>query len=491
MASANGERQARHFIFGFRGTFFAALLISVLAPFSAVPAFARAAPESFADLAERLSPAVVNISTSQLLQPGDMTIPGVPPGSPLNDFFEEFLEQQQGARPQRVQSLGSGFVIDADGVVITNNHVIEGADKIEVTFTDGTTLPATVAGTDPKTDIAVLKVKSDRKLPFVELGDSNTARVGDWVIAIGNPFGLGGSVTAGIVSALNRDIHAGNYDDFIQTDAAINRGNSGGPLFDMSGRVVGVNSAIISPSGASVGIGFAVPTSTVKPVVAQILKYGETRRGWLGVRIQSVTPEIAESLGLGRGRGALVAGVNPGGPADEAGIEPGDIILAFDGKNISTMRDLPRVVAEAEIGATVDVQLFRNGDTLTRKVEVARLEDEEVAPTEIPGPAGSSPQTTVVLGLALADLNDDLRQRFGVPKETAGALITDVDPLSAAAEKGIRPGEIIVEVAQRPVSSAADVEKIVQSEEKAGRNSVLFRLSLAGEIRFVALRLGG
>lgn len=491
MVSTNGERRARYLGFGFRGAFLAAFLLSVLAPVSALPAFARAAPESFADLAERLSPAVVNISTSQVLQPGDMSIPGVPPDSPLNDFFDEFLEQQQGGRPQRVQSLGSGFVIDADGVVITNNHVIEGADKIEVTFTDGTTLPATVAGTDPKTDIAVLRVKSDKKLPFVELGDSNTARVGDWVVAIGNPFGLGGSVTAGIVSALNRDIHAGNYDDFIQTDAAINRGNSGGPLFDMSGRVVGVNSAIISPSGASVGIGFAVPTSTVKPIVAQILKYGETRRGWLGVRIQSVTPEIAESLGLGRARGALIAGVNPDGPADEAGIEPGDIILAFDGKNISTMRDLPRVVAEAEIGATVDVQLFRNGDTLTREVEVARLEDEEVTPAEVPGPAGSSPQKTIVLGLALADLNDDLRERFGVPEGTAGALITDVDPLSAAAEKGIRPGEIVVEVAQRPVSSAADVEKIVQSEEKAGRNSVLFRLSLAGEIRFVALRLGG
>ncbi|MEP1219264.1 MAG: DegQ family serine endoprotease [Parvibaculum sp.] len=455
------------------------------------PAFARSAPDSFADLAERLSPAVVNISTSQVLDPREMEIPGVPEDSPLNDFFDEFLEQQQGGRPQRVQSLGSGFVIDPDGIVITNNHVIDGADRIEVTFIDGTTLPAEVEGTDPKTDLAVLRVKSDKKLPYVELGDSDKARVGDWVIAIGNPFGLGGTVTAGIISALNRDIHAGNYDDFIQTDAAINRGNSGGPLFDLDGRVVGVNSAIISPSGASVGIGFAVPTSTVKPIVDQILKYGETRRGWIGVRIQTVTPEIAESLGLGTARGALVAGVSPGGPAAAAGLETGDIVLAFDGRNIETMRDLPRVVAEATIGSSADVQIFRDGETLTRRIEVARLEneDDETPETSETEPAG--PEKTVVLGLGLSELNDDLRRRFGVSDETEGVLVTDVDPLSAAAEKGVRPGDVIVQVAQRAVSSPEDVEAIVLSEEKSGRNSVLLRLSAGGNIRFVALRLGG
>jgi serine protease Do len=415
----------------------------------------------------------------------------VPEDSPLNDFFDEFLEQQQGGRPQRVQSLGSGFVIDPDGIVITNNHVIDGADRIEVTFIDGTTLPAEVEGTDPKTDLAVLRVKSDKKLPYVELGDSDKARVGDWVIAIGNPFGLGGTVTAGIISALNRDIHAGNYDDFIQTDAAINRGNSGGPLFDLDGRVVGVNSAIISPSGASVGIGFAVPTSTVKPIVDQILKYGETRRGWIGVRIQTVTPEIAESLGLGTARGALVAGVSPGGPAAAAGLETGDIVLAFDGRNIETMRDLPRVVAEATIGSSADVQIFRDGETLTRRIEVARLEneDDETPETSETEPAG--PEKTVVLGLGLSELNDDLRRRFGVSDETEGVLVTDVDPLSAAAEKGVRPGDVIVQVAQRAVSSPEDVEAIVLSEEKSGRNSVLLRLSAGGNIRFVALRLGG
>ena len=488
MALTGGEgNRRRHVILALAGP----LLATLFAAFIVSPAAARGAPDSFADLAERLSPAVVNISTSQVLDPGDMAIPGVPEDSPLNDFFDEFMEQQQGPRPQRVQSLGSGFVIDPKGIVITNNHVIEGADKIEVTFIDGTTLPATVKGSDPKTDLAVLEVVSDKPLPYVELGDSERIRVGDWVVAIGNPFGLGGSVTAGIVSALNRDIHAGNYDDFIQTDAAINRGNSGGPLFDMQGRVVGVNSAIISPSGASVGIGFAVPTSTVKPVVEQIMKYGETRRGWIGVRIQSVTPEIAESLGLGVARGALVAGVSPDGPASAAGIETGDIVLAFNGRTINAMRDLPRVVAEADIGATVDVQLFRDGETLTRKIEVGRLEDEEEKVAQSAPKDEPVEKTTVVLGLSLSALNDDLRRRFGVPAETEGVLVTDVDPLGAAIEKGVRPGDVIVEVAQRPVSTPADVERIVMSEEKGGRKSVLLRISAAGDIRFVALRLGG
>lgn len=492
MMLTGGEAKTRQ---EFTSLFAAALLLGMTAFLTAFslssPAFARGAPDSFADLAERLSPAVVNISTSQVLDPGDMAIPGVPEDSPLNEFFDEFLEQQQGARPQRVQSLGSGFLIDPKGIVITNNHVIDGADKIEVTFIDGTTLPATIKGADPKTDLAVLEIKSDKELPYVELGDSERIRVGDWVIAIGNPFGLGGSVTAGIVSALNRDIHAGNYDDFIQTDAAINRGNSGGPLFDMEGRVVGVNSAIISPSGASVGIGFAVPTSTVKPIVEQILKYGETRRGWIGVRIQSVTPEIAESLGLGVARGALVAGVSPDGPAAAAGIETGDIVLAFDGQTISAMRDLPRVVAEATIGSTVDIQLFRGGETLTRKIEIERLvdEEEEVASAETDQAPGA--KATVVLGLSLAELDSDLRRRFGVAEDTQGVLVTDVDPLSAAAEKGLRPGDVVAEVAQRAVVTPADVERIVLAEEKGGRSSVLLRLVTGGETRFIALRLGG
>lgn len=465
--------------------------LAALILFSAVHAVARPAPNGFADLAERLSPAVVNISTSHVLNPREMEIPGLPEDSPLNDFFEEFLEQQRRGGPQRVQSLGSGFVIDPDGIVITNNHVIDGADRIEITFIDGTTLPAVVAGTDPKTDLAVLRVESDKPLPHVELGDRSRLRVGDWVIAIGNPFGLGGTVTAGIVSALNRDIYAGNYDDFIQTDAAINRGNSGGPLFNLDGEVVGVNSAIISPSGASVGIGFAVPASTVKPIVAQILEYGETRRGWIGVRIQTVTPEIADSLGLGSTRGALVAGVSADGPAAAAGLEPGDVILAFGGRNIATMRDLPRVVAEAEIGSTVEMQIFRDGETLTRKIEVAQLEEEDAEEAAAEDAETHEAAATVVLGLGLAALDEDLRRRFDVEDNLAGVIVIEVDPLSAAAEKGVRPGDVIAQVAQRAVSSPEDVKRIVESEEKAGRNSVLLRLVTRGETRFVALRLGG
>ncbi|MEX1153535.1 Do family serine endopeptidase, partial [Parvibaculum sp.] len=429
-----------------------------------------AAPDSFAALAERLSPAVVNISTSQVLDAGRQPIPGVPEDSPLNDFFKDFMEQQ-GQRPQRVQSLGSGFVIDPSGVVVTNNHVIDGADKIEVIFMDGTTLPATLTGRDPKTDIAVLKVESRTPLPFVELGDSSKARVGDWVIAIGNPFGLGGTVTAGIISALNRDIHAGNYDDFIQTDASINRGNSGGPLFDMEGRVVGVNSAIISPSGASVGIGFAVPATTVRPIVDQILEHGETRRGWIGVRIQTVTPEIADSLGLAPVRGALIAGLDESGPAAAAGIETGDIVLSFDGRNIAAMRDLPRVVAETEVGKTVDVEIFRGERIIGVKVKVARLDESEDAPEERPTTETPAPARTVVLGISLAPLTAEARARFNLEADIEGVLVSDVDPLSAAAEKGVRPGDVIQQVAQRDVATPADVERIVQSEEKAGRST--------------------
>ncbi|WP_339834475.1 DegQ family serine endoprotease [uncultured Parvibaculum sp.] len=469
------------------------VVISLAAAFLTVfaaTAQAQGAPDSFADLAERLSPAVVNISTSQVLGSERQAIPGVPEDSPLNDFFKDFMEQQ-GQRPQRVQSLGSGFVIDPAGVIITNNHVIDGADRIEVVFMDGTTLPATLTGRDPKTDIAVLKVESQTPLPHVELGDSSRARVGDWVIAIGNPFGLGGTVTAGIISALNRDIHAGNYDDFIQTDASINRGNSGGPLFDMQGRVVGVNSAIISPSGASVGIGFAVPTSTVRPIVEQILEHGETRRGWIGVRIQTVTPEIADSLGLAPARGALIAGLSDDGPAAAAGIEPGDIVLSFDGRNIAAMRDLPRIVAETGIGRTVDVEIYRGGRTIGVKVTVARLDESEAAAAAPPADTAPAPARMVVLGLSLAELTATTREGFDIDPETRGVLVTDVDPLSGAAEKGVRPGDVIVQIAQRDVATPADVERIVAAEEKAGRNTVLLRLSSGGDLRFVALRLGG
>ncbi|HEX7776078.1 MAG TPA: Do family serine endopeptidase, partial [Parvibaculum sp.] len=458
-----------------RGGLMRAFLILVLGAglqVLAVSAEARSIPQGFADLSARLSPAVVNISTTQTIHENDDAAPGDDQAAPDDgqggddqaapddgqggdDQGDDDQQgdqgggDQQGQAPgqgqtEKVQSLGSGFVIDPSGTIVTNNHVIDGADKIDVTFTDGTTLPATVRGRDAKTDIAVLQVKTKLPLPYVKLGDSNKMRVGDWVMAIGNPFGLGGSVTAGIVSALNRDIHAGNYDDFIQTDAAINRGNSGGPLFNLDGEVIGMNTAIISPSGESVGIGFATPSSTIIPITAQIIKSGSIKRGWIGVRIQTVTPEIAETLGLSDLHGALVAGVTPGAPAEAAGIEAGDLITGFDGQAVREMRDLPRIVAETEVGKQVSVDLLRGGKKKTVQITVARLDDDKTAAkTE----AKKSPvvEKTQVLGLDLTALTDEAREHFKVKADVTGVLISDVSPSSAAADKGIRPGDVIVD----------------------------------------------
>ncbi len=365
------------------------LAAAALALAAAPSAAARPAPDSFSDLAARLSPSVVNISTSQKVdRPDAAEIPQFPPGSPFEDLFREYYENQQREGGSQTTSLGSGFIIDASGVIVTNNHVIEGADEITVNLQDGTSLKAALVGTDEKTDLAVLKVESAAPLPFVSFGDSDAVKVGDWVLAIGNPFGLGGTVTAGIVSARNRDIEAGPFDDFIQTDAAINRGNSGGPLFDMDGNVVGVNSAIISPSGGSIGIGFAIPSAIVKRTVDQLREFGETRRGWIGVRIQAVTPELAEGLGLDRARGALVAEVTAGGPAEAGGLQVRDVILAFDGKPVPDSRALPRLVAETEIGRTVTLDVWRDRQSMPLQVTLGRLEEAEAtaaaAPSETP-----------------------------------------------------------------------------------------------------------
>jgi serine protease Do len=465
----------------------AAMLFTLVLATTGGAGFARTAeadamPGSFADLAERLSPAVVNISTTQTAG-GEEGAPGPAP-------FDEFPGQRGGRGPQKVQSLGSGFVIDASGVIVTNNHVIADADRIDVTFADGTTLPARIKGRDEKTDIAVLKVDTAQPLAHVALGDSGKVRVGDWVMAIGNPFGLGGSVTAGIVSALNRDIHAGNYDDFIQTDAAINRGNSGGPLFALNGAVIGMNTAIISPTGESVGIGFAVPASTLAPVVAQILKYGETRRGWIGVRIQNVTKEIAGSLGLSGENGALVAGVTPGGPAAEAGIETGDVIVYFDGRKVREMRDLPRIVAETEIGRNVTAGLLRGGKRIDVEVKVVQLDEGRAEDAEKPAQKEPAATRARALGLDIVTLTPDLRRRFDIGADVSGVLVSGVAPSSAAAEKGVRPGDVIVEVAQRKVGAPGDVVASVAAEKQAGRKSVLLRLLAGGNLRFVAVPIG-
>ncbi len=459
-------------------------------------------PASVADLAEELLGAVVNISTSQNVKgteaPNAVPMPQLPEGSPFQDFFDDFFKNREGGGEggaQKVQSLGSGFVVDAEqGVVVTNNHVIADADEIEVNFSDGSKLKAELVGTDTKTDIAVLKVDPKLKtLTAVKFGDSSRIRIGDWVMAIGNPFGLGGTVTVGIVSARNRDINAGPYDDFIQTDAAINRGNSGGPLFNMEGEVIGINTAIISPSGGSIGIGFSIPSELAVGVVDQLRQFGETRRGWLGVRIQPVTDEIAESLAMATAKGALVAGIIKGGPVDNGTIQPGDVIIKFDGKNVDEMRDLPRVVAESPVGKAVDVVIVRKGVEQTVKVTLGRLEDGEKLASAEDGQESDGPgavATASVLGMTVGELTDETRKKFSVAAEVSGVLITEVTPNSLAAERGIVAGEVITEIAQESVSSPKDVmDRIGTLKEQGRKNALLMLSSKTGELRFVTLRM--
>lgn len=453
---------------------------------------ARPAPDGFADLAERLMPAVVNISTSQTVQQRRSRGPGAPP---FNDFFEEFFNQRRGGPSQpesrKVSSLGSGFVVDPKGIIITNNHVIEEADEITINFADGSKLPAELIGRDPKTDLAVLKVETKKRLPFVPLGDSEKARVGDWVIAIGNPFGLGGSLSAGIISAINRDINAGPYDSFIQTDAAINRGNSGGPLFNMKGEVIGVNSAIISPSGGSVGIGFSIPSNLATSVIAQLRQYGETRRGWLGVRIQAVTDELAESLSLGEARGALVSEVSPDGPADKGGVKVGDVIVTFDGKEVPTMRDLPRIVAETKIDKPVSVEVVRRGKSKKLSVVTGRLDEPDLAKAtqNNDAPKKNGNGEYMHSGLTLQNINPQSRRDFELGDKASGALVVDVDRSSAAFEAGIRAGDVIAEIDQQAVGSAKTAVEALQRAKQNGRKSVLIFVQSRGTVRFIALPL--
>jgi len=469
-------------------------LVLWLAAINADPA-AAAGPQSVADLAARLSPAVVNIATTTKASDSDaVPIPDLPPGSPFRQFFDEFLNKQrrgQQSVPRKVSSLGSGFVIDPSGVIVTNNHVIDGADQIEVNFPDGTNLAAKLVGIDKKTDLAVLRVKSDKPLPYVSFGDSTKLRVGDWVMAIGNPFGLGGSVTLGIVSARNRNINSGPYDDFIQTDAAINRGNSGGPLFDMDGNVVGINTAIISPSGGSIGIGFSIPSSTARSVIEQLVKYGETRRGWLGVRIQEVSPDLVQSLGLDRPRGALVADVTPTGPAQKAGIQPGDVIVKFNGQDIHEMRDLPRIVAETAVGTKVDVEVMRQGKLIDIPVELGRLESgEKLMKQQSQAPDANKDED--VLGMRLSPVTDELRTRYKIADNVEGAVIVAVAPGSAAADKRLQPGDVISEAGQHKVSAPVDVTKRVKELLAEGRSSILLlvlKSSHNGDPSFIALAL--
>ena len=469
------------------------------------PASARG-PEGIADVAEKVIDAVVNISTSQTVEAkgsdGKGAVPQLPPGSPFEEFFDDFFKNRRGGpggkgggdlQPHRTNSLGSGFIIDESGVVVTNNHVIADADEINVIMNDGTKIKAEIVGIDKKTDLAVLKFKPPRPLTAVKFGDSDKLRLGDWVVAIGNPFSLGGTVTAGIVSAKNRDISSGPYDSYIQTDAAINRGNSGGPLFNLDGEVIGVNTLIISPSGGSIGIGFAVPSKTVAGVVDQLRQFGELRRGWLGVRIQTVTDEIAESLNIKPARGALVAGVDDKGPAKPAGIEPGDVVVKFDGHDIKDPKDLSRIVADTAVGKEVDVLVIRKGQEETHKVTLGRLDDNEKvqqAAAKSDDQPVDRPVTQKALGLDLATLNKDLRTRYKIKDSVKGVVITSVDATSDAADKRLSAGDVIVEVAQEAVSSGADIKKRVDQLKKDGKKSVLLLVANGdGELRFVALSL--
>lgn len=502
---------------------------------------------NIADLVDKLLPAVVEISVES--KPGEAggasPTSQAPPDSPFKDFFDQFLKKKQGQNGDNgggdkaptdktpndksggdqggadkgqsdkgqsdkgggdngngptipdervVNSMGSGFIVDASGLIVTNNHVVEGATSIQVHMQDGTIMKAELVGRDPKTDIAVIRVKPDKPLPTVGFADSDKLRIGEWAIAIGNPFGLGGSVSLGIISARNRDINAGPYDDYIQTDAAINKGNSGGPLFNLNGDVVGVNTAIFSPSGGSVGIGFSVPANTAKSVVNQLVKFGETRRGWLGVKIQTVTPDIAESMGLTKPHGALVADVTKGSPSEKAGLLAGDVIVEFDGKPIADSKELPRVVAETEVGKEVTVKVVRTSKEMEVKVTLGRLEDGEktIAKQEgkpVPAPAVS---TVTVLGMTVSTMSDELRAKFKTDEKIKGALVTEVATTGAAADKGITAGDVIMEAGGKSVDTSADISAAIDAANKDNKASLLLLMSKGGkmgETRFIALKL--
>ena len=441
------------------------------------------APASFADLAEKLMPSVVNISTSQTVVTKSNPFPGLefPPGSPFEDMFKDFGTPQK----RKAYALGSGFIIDEKGIVITNNHVIKDADDILVRVNGDKEYEATIIGKDPLSDIAVLQIKSKDKFLPVKFGDSNKSRIWDWVIAIGNPFGLGGTVTAGIISARNRNIGMTRYEDFIQTDASINQGNSGGPLFNMNGDVIGINTAILGQSG-SIGIGFSIPSNNAKIVIDQLIKYGETKRGWLGVRIQYVTKEIADAEKLNKPRGALVQSVADGSPSEKGGIKAGDIILEFDGKLINEMKELPLIVAQTEVGKTVDVKVWRNQREVIKKVKLGRLETSE----DFNIKKAEGPKTTVIEGLKItvrALTGQDIEAR-NLPKETTGAVITKIENDSPI--NYLNVNNIIVEAQKKKIKTVGDLKNIVNSALRSSNKTIMIAIyNNQSQRRYIGVKL--
>ena len=451
-------------------------------------------PGSFADLAAKVSPAVVNISSTHVetAQAGP-EIPDFPKGSPFEQFFKPFLDQQKhGQMKRKLTALGSGFIIDPSGYIVTNNHVIDQATDIHVTTNDGKDYPAKLIGADSKTDLALLKIEAKTALPSVAFGNSDQARVGDWVLAVGNPFGLGGTVTTGIISARSRDIHEGPFDDFLQIDASINQGNSGGPTFDMAGNVIGINTAIYSPSGGSVGIGFAIPANLAKPILAELKDKGAIERGWLGVEIQEVTPDIAKAIGLPEAKGALVANVQPDSPASKAHLKAGDVVLSFNGQPVAEMKDLPRLVAEADPNTKVELGILREKKAETVAVTLGKLKDQDqVASTDSSSPdsAPSDSQQVDALGATLVPTTPETRQQFNLEDSVSGVIVADLQADSPLADQGIRAGDVIERVSDAAVSSPADVKRLADEAKAQKQNVLLMLVQREGRDLFVAVKL--
>ncbi|RED54204.1 Do family serine endopeptidase [Aestuariispira insulae] len=477
----------------------ALLVISMIAALLNSPAYGRGTPDGFADLAEELLPSVVDIRAIQNARTADapnqpQAESPFPPDSPFGDLFERFRRHGEGNQgPRRREAAGSGFVIDSDGIIVTNNHVIENADEIYVIFNDDDPkeYPAEILGRDEGVDLAVLKVKADRKMKAVKFGDSDKARVGEWTLAIGNPWGLGGSVTAGIISGRARDIDRDSFTEFLQTDTPINQGNSGGPLFNMKGEVIGVNTAIFTPTGGSIGLGFAIPSNRAKAVAKQLREFGTTRRGWLGVSIQNVSPDIAESVGLDEPFGAMVSTVYDNSPASRAGLEARDVILSFNDRRVDNSARLRRMVAATTVGAEVPVVVWRDGSKINKTVVLGEREKVNIAALSGGDPVPEKPVTSQALdslGLEIAPVSDVLRQEFNLRDDVQGVVITDVRQGSGAEAKRLRPGMVIVGDAKGPVKSVAELRQRVEKAHEDGRRSVLLHVSIDGELSFVAIR---